>query len=198
MSSSDKRIKKNINNLENTYSLEKIRQIQPRTYNFIDEISNGNKQVYGFIAQDTSNIIPESVSLQEQFIPNIYTNATITSNNIITLLNDKDTSCINIENKKIKLITYDAELIVTLDTIIDAHSFKIKENIDDEEYTHAFVYGQYIEDFYVLEKDTIFTLTTSAVKALDNENQELKNKVNNQEIKINSLEMRLAALEAKF
>jgi hypothetical protein len=175
-----------------------LNAIHSRTYNFIDNISNGNKQVYGFIAQDTSNIIPECVSLQEQFIPNIYTNAII-NGNIITFVDlDKDTSCINIENKKIKLITHDTELIVTLDTIIDAQSFKIKETIDEDEYIHAFVYGQYIEDFYVLEKDTIFTLTTSAVKALDIENQELKKKVNTQENKINNLEMRLAALEAKF
>ena len=75
--------------------------------------------------------------------------------------------------------------------------FKIKETIDDE-YTHAFVYGQYIDDFYVLEKDTIFTLTTSAVKALDVENQELKNKVSNLELVVYDLTMRLASLEAKL
>jgi hypothetical protein len=193
MSSSDKRIKKNINDLSTLYSLEKIRQIQPRTYNFIDNVSYGNKLVYGFIAQETSNIIPECISLQSQFIPNIYTNALYNNKNI-TLI-DKNTSCIDTNNKTIKLVTHDNDaLFVTLDEIIDMYNFTIKETVN---YTNVFVYGQFTEDFYVLEKETIFTLTTGAVKALDIENQELKNKVNNLESLVYDLNKRLQILESK-
>ena len=173
ISSSDNRIKKNINDITNNYGLEKIRQIQPRTYNFIDNIAYGNNLVYGFVAQETSNVIPECISLQSHFIPNIYTTGICTNRNI-TLIN-KTTKCIDITNTKIKLITENNnEVTVTLNNISDTYNFTIKEDIPHK---NIFVYGQYIEDFHVLEKDVIFTLTTAAVKALDDENKKLKIKI---------------------
>jgi hypothetical protein len=58
----------------------------------------------------------------------------------------------------------------------------------------VFVYGQEIEDFHVMEKNAIFTLTTSAVKQLDTELQETKKIINNQQQEINELKKQVNEL----
>ena len=191
MSSSDSRIKTNIQNITDSYSLEKIRQIQPRIYNYIDTNTHGNKLVHGFIAQETSTVIPESVNKQQQYIPNIYTNGIYNSKTNTITLQNKTTDCIDINNRSIKIYnSQNNELYITLDRIIDKYSFIIVENYNlDATY---FIYGQLVNDFNVLEKEAIFTLTTAAVKALDNENQELKTKVNKLEDIITRLSERLS------
>ena len=37
--------------------------IQPKTYKYIDEIGRGSSVVYGFIAQQINEVIPEAVEL---------------------------------------------------------------------------------------------------------------------------------------
>ena len=46
-------------------SLDKILNIQPKTYEYKDVINRGTKRVYGFISQQTAEIIPEAVSTQK-------------------------------------------------------------------------------------------------------------------------------------
>ena len=52
---SDRRIKTNIRDIE--YDLETIKQTQPRTFDFIDMKEN----MFGFIAQELKEVIPEAV-----------------------------------------------------------------------------------------------------------------------------------------
>jgi hypothetical protein len=54
---SDYRLKENITNL--TESLEKINQLEPKTFNFI---SNPDESRIGFIAHEVENIVPQAVS----------------------------------------------------------------------------------------------------------------------------------------
>jgi hypothetical protein len=61
---SDKRIKKNVKDIDGNTALSQIRQIRPKIYNYIDYSTKGNVDVYGFIAQDVKDVIsvntPES------------------------------------------------------------------------------------------------------------------------------------------
>ena len=68
VSFSDERIKTDIND---DTALFKILAIQPKTYKYIDQAERGSNLVIGFIAQQVKEVIPEAVSLESQFIPNI-------------------------------------------------------------------------------------------------------------------------------
>ena len=59
--SSDKRIKKNIRDIDGITALSQIRKIQPKIYNYID-FTNGNQDIYGFIAQDVEEVFPQWVN----------------------------------------------------------------------------------------------------------------------------------------
>ena len=84
MNSSDIRIKKEIKDVDDDGALQQILLIQPKTYKYIDEITRGSSVVYGFIAQQIKEVIPEAVELAEEYIPNIYKIAT-TNESIINL-----------------------------------------------------------------------------------------------------------------
>ena len=57
-------------NIDDT-ALQKILQIQPKTYEYIDKVERGNDIVYGFIAQQIKEVIPEAVKIEKCIIPNI-------------------------------------------------------------------------------------------------------------------------------
>ncbi len=63
--SSDERIKKNIQDINDDTSLQKILQIQPKTYEYIDQVERNDGIVYGFIAQQIKKI-------EKAVIPNIF------------------------------------------------------------------------------------------------------------------------------
>ncbi len=181
--SSDYRIKTNINDINDDNALLKILAIQPKTYEYIDKEERGSNIVYGFIAQQIEEIIPEAVNIQEQAIPNIYKSFPITSN-IITLdnlyglnINDK----INIRNNN-NLQNF---------TIIDINEETNEITIDKEiEATECFVYGTTVNDFHALKKEYIFTLNVCAT-------QELYKLIQAQQQQINNLLERISILESK-
>ena len=175
---SDKRIKYNIHDFANISSIEILRYLRPRIFNFIDKIKHGTEPVWGFIAQEVAEIIPNAVTYNEGYIPNIYEVAEIfgkeiklgskTTNN---LLKDKNAYY------PLKLMnTKEEDIIVNITEIIDEKTFKIDQEIETE-YNKVFVYGQEVPDFHSLDKDQIFTITTAAVKEIDKELQETKNRV---------------------
>ncbi|NBP59481.1 tail fiber domain-containing protein, partial [bacterium] len=72
---SDSRIKKDIEDINDDTALNKLLLIQPTTYNYIEEERNkGFGKVYGFIAQQIKEVIPEAVTIINTItpIPNIY------------------------------------------------------------------------------------------------------------------------------
>lgn len=77
---SDSRIKKNISAIVDSSTLDILRKVEPKTYNYIDSYN----KVYGFIAQQIREVLPEAVGLTIDYIPNFYRVCSI-NNNIITL-----------------------------------------------------------------------------------------------------------------
>ncbi len=80
IASSDKRIKTNVIDITSEHAISTIMKLNPITYSFIDVINNGNKITKGFIAQDVEECLPEAVSNQRNFIPNIFTKITFSRN----------------------------------------------------------------------------------------------------------------------
>jgi hypothetical protein len=184
-SSSDIRIKTNIQDIVDDTALQQILNIQPKTYEYIDKVKNGNKKVYGFIAQQIKEIIPEAIALQSEVIPNIYKNG-ICETNKITL--DCDVSNILNINDKIDIIDDNGNYKQYTILSIENNSFTIDDNIETN---NVFVYGSKVNDFHTVSKDYIFTLNVCAT-------QELHKLIKQQNLIIQDLQNRLSILENKI
>jgi hypothetical protein len=186
--SSDIRIKEDIQDINDDNALQSILSIEPKTYKYIDKIERGDKKVFGFIAQQIRGVIPEAVSIQASYIPNIYLVADYNSN-VITLPYQPTKVVIKVDDK-IKCYDKDnKEIIVEVIEVIDDLTFRIK----DIEYsdTEIFVYGTFVEDFHTLNKDYIFTLNVCAT-------QELHRRIEAQSLLIKSQDDRIKDLETKM
>ena len=191
-SSSDTRIKEDIQDINDDSALQMILAIEPKTYKYVDKVAKGDKRVYGFIAQQIRQVIPDAVNLQNDFIPNIMLLAEYNSiSNTITLPSQPSKVVIKI-NDIIKC--YDAEnkqVEIEVCEIIDELTFKIKD-IKDIKYTDTkiFLHGTKIDDFHTLSKDYIFTLNVCAT-------QELHRLIEAQNVIIKSQDDRIKDLETK-
>jgi len=183
MSSSDERIKENIQDINDNYALEKILLIQTKTYNYIDKVERGTKKVYGFISQQIKEILPEAVTIEKKVIPNIYSFYNI-SNNIIQT-NENLTNKLNV-NDKIEYITDNTKKRDACKILeITDNYIKIDKNLDTNE---VFIYGKEVEDFHTISKEYIFTLNICAT-------QELHRIIEQQQQLINNLLNRITTLE---
>ncbi len=70
-SSSDSRIKEDIEDINDDTALNMILAIEPKTYKYIYKVAKGDKKVYGFIAQQIKEVLPDAVGIQPNYIPNI-------------------------------------------------------------------------------------------------------------------------------
>jgi hypothetical protein len=208
---SDERIKKNILDISDNQALTKFRLLKPKIYNYKDTIGRTNRKVFGFLAQDVREILPEAVSLQKETLPNLMCVATV-SNAIITLplsspvadlsLNYTDASNNNMPygivrclvtpkevQKDIRFISID----ITTNTLTMENENDLPQDelyFDEIENTYNVVLeGTRVDDFHTLDKTSIYTLTTSAVQEIDRIQQEHAST-------IADLERRLALLEA--
>ena len=184
INSSDTRIKKEINDIEDDGALQQILAIQPKTYKYIDEIGRGSSVVYGFIAQQVKEVIPLAVEIVKDYIPNIYKLGDCSSN-IITL--DKDVSQdLNIGDK-IKIFDGNNNCDFYNINNINSNVIEIDKDINS---SNVFIYGKEINDFHTLKKDYIFSLNVCAT-------QELYKLIQNQNIIIEDLKNRISILEQK-
>ena len=226
---SDRRVKKNINYNISLECLNLFRQLKCTKYSYINEREN-KTSVYGYIAQDVSTIIPYAVSTQIGFIPNLYSLSKVSKENgrikiicyeqkeytFYSLHNKDGTAFVNAQNEpasdkdggqhfKIKL--YDIsmnEYIVCIHEIIDNGIFTIKpdENSIKLTDTEYFVFGQEVDDYKILNNDTISMVATAALQEVDRQQQvdkariaELEATVASQQTLINDILERLKALE---
>jgi hypothetical protein len=162
ISSSDVRIKTNISDINDDTALQKIMLIEPKTYNYI-EPSKTRDKVYGFIAQQIREVIPEAVTIQRYIIPDIFTVASC-SQNVLAL---SDVSFDNIYPYITKLSIIDLNGIQNLYTVTNVdnelHTISVDKNIDGNK---VFIYGREVDDFHALDKSYIFTLNVCATQQL--------------------------------
>jgi hypothetical protein len=189
IASSDSRIKEDIQDINDDGALQSILAIEPKTYKYIDKVIKSNKKVYGFIAQQIREVIPEATSLQKSYIPNIMLLADY--NNNIIILPSQPIYIIK-HNDKIKCYDKDdKEIFVEVAEVVDGLTFKIKEPEKEYTDTKIFVYGTHIDDFHTLDKNYIYTLNVCAT-------QELHRRIEAQNITIKAHEERIKELETKM
>ena len=212
---SDQRIKKNVQRLEEEKALEVVRQIKPVTYQYIDQINRHNQIEYGFIAQDVKPVLPYAVRSESDFIPNIYDLADITSTNestsIVTLrtkhtedLEKGDTlKIVDLREKSIIVkilhtsnhsITVDTNLLVRISEYSPTEEDR-KNNIQPHT---VFVYGKKVDDVHILEKNAIFSVGMAAIKEMDRLVVEQGNRIIDQGNRIAELQNKYTLLQEEL
>jgi hypothetical protein len=202
---SDRRIKQNIVDVPDNLSLETLRSIPVRYYEYIDKLERGSNKTIGFIAQEVKELLPEAVVFTSKIIPdetremqNISWEEIIDgSNNTYKLTTDLN-NC-----SGIKYRFYVSNDISGNDEVMK----EVVGNSDntftfDEQWNNVFCYGKEVDDFHTLDKQKLFALNFSATQeldrkviALESENAELKTKNTELENKVATLESELAAIK---
>jgi len=189
---SDRRIKTEIVDIEDDAALVTFRNLKPRKYKYIDFRERTSNTVYGFIAQEVKEVLPNSTGLDSKIIPNIYELANI-MDGVITLT---DNTTIDLSlNDTIRLITETEDIESTVAEIIDNKKFKVEKNIENGP---LFVYGTKIDDFHTLDKNAIFTVATAALQEVDRQQQADKQRIAELETKNTALETKNTALETQM
>ena len=165
---SDKRIKSNIIDINDETALNKILDIEPKTYRYVDNIQRSSSNVYGFIAQQIRDVLPEATELTSKFIPNIFKLTKINGNKINIYhddLNIGDKILIYTKNK-----SYEVNVISK-----DMNGFEINEIINEND---IFIYGKFVNDFHIIDKSYLYTLNICATQELARIVEGLKERIN--------------------
>ena len=177
--SSDERIKKNIQDVSDEGALNLLRLIEPKTYEYIDTVSRTPETVYGFIAQQIKSVFPHATKEIRNGLPNIYEMGTFI-NNILTF-SSKTTDLLEKDTDGIVYPTiviydeHDKRYELKIISIIDSHSLSVKLP-DDIIPEQVFIHGQVVDNFITIDKSYISTITTSALQEIDRQLQAEKAK----------------------
>lgn len=202
INSSDKRIKKNIVELNDTECLEKLRDLKPVKYEYIDKEKLGSSIVYGFIAQDIKETIPYASKIIKSFIPDYYKNVeNINYDSYIITFEIEENYDITL-NQKIELniscIKNDTLFKKTIRTkVLEINNkiITIENKMKNCSIISIFLYGKQVDDFHTIKKDAIWTIATSAIQEIDRIQQVHTDKINDMNNLIKSLEERIILLE---
>jgi hypothetical protein len=195
---SDRRIKKNINYNISSECVTLFRKLKCTNYSFVDEREH-KTNVYGYIAQDVSTVLPYAVTTQTGFIPSLYSLAKISRENgfvkitcseqkpyIFHSLHDKDgTVFVTDKNEpasdkdggrhfKVKLFDISMnEFIVKIKQIVDNGVFTIENDETSVKLTDTeyFVFGQEVDDYKILNNEAITMVATAALQEVDRQQQ---------------------------
>jgi hypothetical protein len=204
---SDRRIKTDIVDVDDISALTLLRKIKPRTYGYVDKVQNGEGHVYGFIAQEIKELIPDAVDVSEGDLPNIYKHATIDIQANSITIKDFDTSTLNQTDSIIYIDQDDQRKTLKIKSIINSTQLEIDEDLEKvvetlktselEEHNFTgeiFIWGQRVQDFHHLKKSAIFTVATAALQEVDRQLQAEKIKTYELRQKVELLEMSHGAL----
>ena len=208
---SDNRIKKDIEDIDYRSALQMILAIKPKTYKYIDGDETSDSRIYGFIAQQIRDIIPDATELHKDFLPNIMKWAICNKNRVyldLTKYTDlplnEDDRRINIRFKNGRGDNFNIiEVNENYFVVEKKYSVNLREDCNREDCNRedcnredcpdgeVFVYGYEVKDFHKLTKDYIFTLNVSAT-------QELHRYIETQNVIIKSYGERIKELEEKI
>jgi len=195
---SDIRIKKEISDIDDAEALRVLRLLKPKQYGYVDSLSRGEGSVWGFIAQEVKEVLPSAIRTRTEYIPNIFMLAKVVETNIIQFTTFDTNNLVGNTNKLRILDKDEEEKFVTIAEIIDDSSIRVIEDLtewtyesEDKTCSEIFVYGEQVNDFIFIKKESIFTATTAALQEVDRQLQA--------EISRNDeLEKRLLAIESRI
>ena len=192
---SDRRIKTNIQEINDDNALALLRRLQPKTYEYKDKFKKGTDTVYGFIAQEVQEVIPHAVGIIKDSLPNIYSLSQV-SGDFITL----DTSKLEYDASgqlfaKLRLIQEDNTDYYVKILSVDKTGIRIDKTLDESQ---VFVYGQEVDNFHTLNKDAIWAVSTSALQEVDRQLQQEKEKTKTLQEEVQSLKQNYGSLQQNY
>ena len=191
---SDRRIKTNIVDVSDNQALSLIRNIPCRYYEYKDKIANGGGKTIGFIAQEVKEHVPEAVSTQDGYIPDVMkTLEDVTWNNTSMMSNLlQDVS-------GVKYRFYVSNDLSGNEEVVDLVGQSDNSFIFDKQYTHVFCYGREVNDFHTLDKAKLFALNFSATQELDKKMTQMeKTKLAAAEAEITRLKQQVSVLQSGY
>lgn len=161
---SDVRIKKDISEINDGEALDKLRVLQPKKYKYIDEISKGSTEVYGFIAQEVRQVLPEAIAFDQDAIPDVYMQVSpdMTARTLRLGVGKSKTG-------KLRIITLRGAREIQVEAVgEDMVRFTEGEIVIDELKDNIlFVYGYEVSDFHTMKKDFLWAINFAATQELD-------------------------------
>lgn len=167
ITSSDARIKKDIEDIDDDNALNQILAIEPKIYNYIDP-RRQRQDVYGFIAQQVREVIPNAVRLQTAYIPDICCEAMLYDN---VLMINEDIPVQLVENDRICIYYQREEYTLLIEDIYSENTYRV-DNCFNLKGT-VFIYGRIVNDFHTIDKDYIYTLNVCATQDLHRRQQSM-------------------------
>ena len=187
VASSDMRIKKDVRDIDDGEALRKLMLIEPKIYEYIDK-NRGKQDVYGFIAQQVGEVIPEAVKTDKEFIPNIYS-ICLVGGNLLLFPEGVDIYSKAVAGDILQIIYENGTRdTVKVNEIINKSTIIVDKEIGCDK---VFVYGKEVDDFHILDKNYIYTLNVCATQDLSRQLVEENELIEMQEKLICELEKRL-------
>jgi hypothetical protein len=195
---SDLRIKTNIAQLNTSKQLAELNKLKTVNYSYIDQLTNGNKNKTGFIAQEVEAVNNQFVNQSADFIPSVFALAKSATllNNLLQVTTDKPH-----EFKKGEIVKFfvggKKEIIMTIESVDNPQVFSVKGW--NESTNNLFIYGKKVTDFRAIDFDQITALSVAAIQELSKQIDILKGENENLKKSITEgIEVRLQKLEAKM
>ena len=209
--SSDRRIKTNIVDIDDASALETLLLLKPKTYTYKDTIGRGEDPVvYGFIAQEVQETLPYSTIVKNDFIPNIYEVSNISNSNVVTFTNFNTADLVGKSSQlRIKNNIGD-DKDVNIVEVIDEKSLRVDEDLTEFSKTYdengnlvssniVFVYGEEVDDFLNLKKEVFHAISVSSIQELHRRLEADKTRIVELETQIQILnDEKLRLLESKL
>ena len=217
---SDSRIKTNVNSIQDDKALIDFRKLNPCYYEYVDNQKRGIGEIYGFIAQEVNEVLPNSCSIGTNNVPNVFSYADISENRLILEsgtfenleLDLKDSSGNVYESVVIGLETITGSIKnFTIKEIIDNSSIELSSNLlsldissefcvynEDTGKHQVFVYGQLVNNFYRLDKNAIWTVAAAALQEVDRQQQSDKVRIAELETEVSTLKTQMSDLLARI
>jgi len=205
---SDSRIKKNIQEIKDDASLTIVKQIEPTTYNYIDE-AKGTQTIYGFIAQQVHSVFPPAVRIDKGTLPNIMKPVSI-SGDTITFA---DATTIEVGTRlkfrdwedEIEYFEPDAQTgePVRKAAKIDYANIEVVKQISittyqlnqELNYRKAICIGEQIDDFHYLSKEKLIPILWSGTQELIRKLEKAEAIIANQQYMMSKYEAKLTRIE---
>ena len=181
IASSDRRIKKNIEYINDHKALNIFRKIKPCNYQMKDEIIYQNRRHWGLIGDEVQSIFPEAVSLTKNHLPSIYKLCNYKEGHLVfaTKIN------INDEIYNFRIINHLENNLEVNGQKVSEYSIKLLFKPDDDvsfkEDEKLFCYGHEVEDFQTVDYTAISSLSNGALQEIDRIQQTNSIKIKNLE-----------------
>ena len=162
---SDERIKKDITTF--TGGLDLLRQLEVKSYKYIDGKGKEPKHnEIGFIAQEVKEIYPKAITLNHEYIPNVYKQISCMWSDFDNKFKMKSNDLSNVVDVDYKFYCWnEGDKVETKITSIGNSDNTFTFN---KKWENVFCIGNKVNDFNTLDKQQLFVINFSATKELDN------------------------------